>query len=218
MLSATEEKYLKSIYKVSEKENGKVNTNAVAALTLTSAASVSDMLRRLAHKGLIEYQKYKGVKLTKEGGIVATDLVRRHRLWEYFLVEKLKFSWADVHPIAEDLEHIKSVDLINRLDAYLGHPKFDPHGDPIPNVNGKFTLRNQCPLSVLENEDLAVLIGVKEHDKSFLDYLNHLNIRIGIQILVVEKYNYDGSMRVKLGDGKDHVLSKKVCDHLLVKK
>ncbi len=218
MLSTTEEKYLKSIYKVSEKENGNVNTNAIAALTSTSPASVTDMLKRLAVKGLIEYQKYKGVKLTREGSVIATNLVRKHRLWEYFLVEKLKFSWADVHHIAEELEHVNSSNLVDRLDEFLKYPKYDPHGDPIPNAEGKFTIRSQISLDTLDKGDSAILLGVKQHDKDFLDYLNDLHITLGVELAIVEKHRYDGSMRIRHKNGEELLISEKVSQNLLMRK
>ena len=152
MISHTEENYLKAIFKIAERENKTASTNSIAAILNTSAASVSDMLKRLSDKKLINYKKYKGVTLTTEGNIVATHLVRKHRLWEVFLVNKLKFSWEQVHDIAEQLEHIQSLELINRLDNFLNNPKFDPHGDPIPNAEGKFTLRNQHPLNDLHRK------------------------------------------------------------------
>lgn len=217
MLSRTEENYLKAIYKVSEKENGKVNTNAIAAITETSAASVTDMLKRLAEKDLILYEKYKGVTLTKEGGQKATNLIRKHRLWEYFLVEKLDFSWAEVHDIAEELEHVQSDHLIEKLDAYLDHPKYDPHGDPIPNADGKFTIRAQRSLDSFEVGDSAILLGVKEHDRDFLNYLNELEIALGVKLEILEKQKYDGSIRIKVNDRLEHLISAKVSKNLLVK-
>ena len=217
MLTRTEENYLKAIYKVSERENGKVNTNAIASITLTSAASVTDMLKRLAEKELILYQKYKGVTLTKSGGKIATDLIRRHRLWEYFLVEKLDFSWADVHDIAEELEHVPSDILIEKLDSFLGHPKYDPHGDPIPNSKGKFTIRAQSSLSSFDIGKKGTLLGVKEHNKDFLEYLNKLKISPGSELEIVEKNSYDGSMMIKINGVSEHLISEKVSKNLLIK-
>jgi DtxR family Mn-dependent transcriptional regulator len=217
MLTRTEENYLKAIYKVSERENGKVNTNAIASITLTSAASVTDMLKRLAEKELILYQKYKGVTLTKSGGKIATDLIRRHRLWEYFLVEKLDFSWADVHDIAEELEHVPSDILIEKLDSFLGHPKYDPHGDPIPNSKGKFTIRAQSSLSSFDIGKKGTLLGVKEHNKDFLEYLNKLKISLGSELEIVEKNSYDGSMMIKINGVSEHLISEKVSKNLLIK-
>lgn len=217
MLSRSEEKYLKAIYKVSEKDNSLVNTNAIAALTDTSAASVTDMLKRLSEKELINYEKYRGVKLTKEGGRIATSLIRRHRLWEYFLVEKLKFSWADVHEIAQQLEHVYSDELIERLDEFLDHPKYDPHGDPIPNADGKFTIRAQTSLDNLAIGETGVLLGVKEHDKKFLHYLSKLGISLGTNMKVIEKQDYDGSIKIQIDNKEEHLLSEKVSQNLLLK-
>tara|TARA_B100000497_G_C7679619_1_gene411074 strand:- start:1280 stop:1936 length:657 start_codon:yes stop_codon:yes gene_type:complete len=217
MLTRTEENYLKAIYKVSEKENGRVNTNAIAAITETSAASVTDMLKRLADKDLILYKKYKGVSLTKSGSKIATDLIRKHRLWEYFLVEKLEFSWVDVHEIAEELEHVPFDSLIDRLDEYLGHPKFDPHGDPIPNAEGKFTIRAQRSLDGFDIGKKGILLGVKEHHKDFLIYLNKLQISLGTELEILEKNNYDGSMMIKIDNNASHLISEKVSKNLLIK-
>jgi len=217
MLSRTEENYLKAIYKVSEKENGKVNTNAIAAITETSAASVTDMLKRLAEKNLVIYEKYKGVILTREGSQTATNLIRKHRLWEFFLVEKLNFSWAEVHDIAEELEHVQSDLLIEKLDSFLDHPKYDPHGDPIPNAQGIFTIRAQHSLDNFDIGDSGTLLGVKEHDKDFLEYLNRLNIALGAELEIVEKHKYDGSMKIRVNSNAEHLISEKVSQNLLVK-
>ena len=146
-VSTTEENYLKAIYKISERNNNLASTSAISAELNTTAASVTDMLKKLSNKALINYQKYRGVSLTKEGGSLATALIRKHRLWEVFLVDKLHFSWDEVHDIAEELEHINSAALIERLDAFLEYPKFDPHGEPIPNKDGKIMLRRQLPLT-----------------------------------------------------------------------
>ena len=146
MPSNTIENYLKAIYKISEKEQKTVSTSAISNEMNTTSASVTDMLKRLSYKELINYKKYRGVTLTKEGNRIATNLIRKHRLWEVFLLKHLNFRWHEVHDIAEELEHIDSDDLIERLDGFLGHPKFDPHGDPIPNKDGKITLRSQIPL------------------------------------------------------------------------
>ena len=147
-LSYAEENYLKAILKLSGSPDGTVSTNAIAAQLDTSAASVTDMLKKLSDKELITYQRYKGASLTDDGQRIATTLVRKHRLWEVFLVQSLGMTWDEVHEIAEELEHIQSDRLIDRLDHFLGHPKFDPHGDPIPNAQGKYTLRAQIPLTI----------------------------------------------------------------------
>ena len=175
------------------------------------------MLKRLSEKELIIYEKYRGVTLTKEGSQIATNLIRKHRLWEFFLVEKLEFSWGDVHEIAEELEHVQSDMLIERLDSYLGHPKYDPHGDPIPNAEGKFTIRAQRSIDGFEVGKKGLLLGVKEHNKEFLDYLNKLNISLGSQIEIMEKNSYDGSMMIRINENEIHLVSEKVCKNLLIK-
>ncbi len=217
-VTATEENYLKAIFKINERTNKAVNTNSIAALMNTSPASVTDMLKRLSEKKVINYIKYKGVTLSPEGNKIATNLIRRHRLWEVFLVNKLNFSWENVHDIAEELEHIKSDRLINSLDNFLGNPRFDPHGDPIPNAEGKFMLRNQISLDQLRPGQIGTLVGVKEHDSPFLTYLNSLNIELGTQLKVISKIDFDHSMKVKIDTNNESQLSQKICKNLLVKR
>lgn len=218
MLSNTEENYLKAIYLIYEKSNDIVSTNAIAERLNTTPASVTDMIKKLSVKNLIIYEKYKGSKLSQEGTKIATSLIRKHRLWETFLVEKLKFSWDEVHDIAEDLEHINSDPLIARLDEYLGYPKYDPHGDPIPNSEGKFTLREQQDLINLTVGDQGVLIGVKNHDDSFLSYLNEIGVSLGIHIEIIEKNDYDKSISILIDNKSSVFLTEKVSKKLLLKK
>jgi DtxR family Mn-dependent transcriptional regulator len=216
-LSYTEENYLKAIYKLAEIEQGSVSTNAIAKMMSTSAASVTDMIKRLSEKGYLKYRKYYGSELTNIGKKTATQLVRKHRLWETFLVDKLKFSWEEIHDIAEELEHIKSDKLIQRLDDFLGFPKFDPHGDPIPNPEGKFTLRSQIVLSEMKVGEQGQVIGVKTHDTPFLQHLNNIGIRINTPLRIVSKQEYDNSTTVKINE-TDILLSEKVATQLLLKK
>lgn len=218
MVTHTEENYLKAIFKIAEREKNAASTNSIAAVLNTSAASVSDMLKRLSEKELINYKKYKGVTLTPVGSKIATNLIRKHRLWEVFLVKKLKFSWDQVHEIAEQLEHIQSPELVNRLDNYLDKPRFDPHGDPIPNAEGKFTIRNQYPLSELTIGERAVVIGVKEHDTEFLQYLTSIKVKLGTEIEIQHIVKYDRSMKVKLNGENQVVLTDLVSSNLLVKR
>lgn len=218
MITHTEENYLKAIFKIAEREKNAASTNSIAAVLNTSAASVSDMLKRLSEKELINYKKYKGVTLTPVGSKIATNLIRKHRLWEVFLVKKLKFSWDQVHEIAEQLEHIQSPELVNRLDNYLDKPRFDPHGDPIPNAEGKFTIRNQYPLSELTIGERAVVIGVKEHDTEFLQYLTSIKVKLGTEIEIQHIVKYDRSMKVKLNGENQVVLTDLVSSNLLVKR
>ena len=217
-ISFTEENYLKAIFKISERDGKAASTNAISSEMKTSAASVTDMLKRLSEKELIHYEKYKGVLLTQSGNKIATHLIRKHRLWEVFLVEKLSFSWDEVHEIAEQLEHIKSNELVERLDGFLGHPKFDPHGDPIPDADGVFAFRKQVPLSELVQGDVGVVVGVQDHTTSFLQYLDRMELVLGAEIEVLECFEYDESVKIKLNQEKEQILSKKVSQNLFIQK
>lgn len=214
VLSVTEENYLKSICMLSQVEQSTVSTNAIAAYMGTSAASVTDMLKRLTEKGLTIYEKYKGVSLSKSGKDLAIQLIRKHRLWETFMVEKLNFTWDEVHHIAEQLEHIQSEQLIDRLDAFLDFPRFDPHGDPIPDKEGKFEHRQQILLSKLEIGQKAIIVGVNEHSSIFLRHLAQVNLKIGTNITILEKFDFDQSLKLALDDGTVLSVSNKVCQNL----
>lgn len=217
-LSPTEENYLKAIFKIAEKEKKAVGTNSIANQMDTAAASVTDMIKKLAEKDLINYEKYKGVSLTPAGNKAATNLIRKHRLWEVFLVNKLRFAWHQVHDIAEELEHIVSDELILRLDAFLDYPKFDPHGDPIPNAEGKFTLRTQMSLSDMTVFQSGVVLGVKEHQTVFLKHLTKLNIKLGSEIKILEITDFDLSMRINIDNKYEEVISKTISQNLLMKR
>lgn len=216
MTTRAEENYLKAVLKIGDRDQHPVTTNAISQEMQTTAASVTDMLKRLAEKGLLNYEKYRGVTLTPEGRELAVQLIRRHRLWEVFLVDRLQFAWDEVHDLAEELEHINSDELMNRLDDYLGNPKFDPHGDPIPNADGKFTLRIQVPLTELASGQQGVIVAVKEHSNAYLAHLNELGVAITGRVRVIEKFDYDDSMRVDLG-GEPVSMSYKVARNILVK-
>ena len=157
--SRAEENYLKAIYKLSRVQMNDVSTKAIGELLQIKPPTVSDMLKKLAVKKLANYEKYKGVSLTQKGELHALKVIRKHRLWETFLVEKLDFTWDKVHDIAEQLEHIHSTDLVNRLDKFLNFPKFDPHGDPIPDENGVIELRHEKTLDSIANGSTAVMVG-----------------------------------------------------------
>lgn len=215
-LSSTEENYLKAIFKLSIATNESVSTNAIAAMMDTSAASVTDMLKRLTEKGYTLYEKYKGVRLSDDGQNIATMLVRKHRLWECFMVDKLNFSWDEVHPIAEQLEHIQSEELINRLEHFLGFPKFDPHGDPIPDKDGKFAYQQQIPLSDLKKGQKAVVVGVREHSPTFLKYLEQLNLILGTNLEILDIVEYDGSMHLNINEDTTQVVTLKVGQNVYV--
>lgn len=217
MISHAEENYLKAIFKISEKEAKAASTNAIAAEMQTTAASVTDMLKRLSEKNLIVYEKYRGVELSKEGNQLATALIRKHRLWEVFLVEKLGFAWDEVHDMAEQLEHVQGVKLVDRLDNFLGHPKFDPHGDPIPDAEGRWAFRPQSLLSTLKPGDRGVVTGVEDHTPAFLQYLNQLGLTLGAGLELLERFPYDQSVRIRTQDGREVTLSEKVGQNLYVK-
>lgn len=214
--SYTEENYLKAIFKLFERFEKPVSTNSIATEMNTSAASVSDMLKKLNDKNLINYIKYKGVTLTESGNQIATTLIRRHRLWEVFLVEKLDFSWDEIHEIAEELEHINSPKLTNRLDAFLGFPKFDPHGDSIPDKDGNFTIRKQVLLSDAVAKK-GVIVGVNEHSTAFLQQLDRLKLVLGTSVEITEKFEYDGSIQIKINDETQQTISDKMAQNIYIK-
>jgi len=215
-LSFAEENYLKAVYHLSNAGELDVTTNSIAEEMDTKAASVSDMLRRLSEKEMVVYKKYQGVKISETGKTAALQVIRKHRLWEVFLVEKLKFNWDQVHEIAEQLEHIKSPLLIQKLDDFLGHPKFDPHGDPIPDENGLFKEKPQVPLSEVEVSGDGIVVAVKDTNSMFLQHLDRIGIYLGAKTKVTEKVEFDGSMEI-LVDGKNKLfISKEVAENVLV--
>lgn len=216
-LSITEENYLKAIYKISQREAAGAATNAIAEELNTRAASVSDMLRKLGEKGLIDYKKYQGVHLTEEGRLTALSIVRRHRLWEVFLVQKLHFGWDEIHDIAEELEHVSDPRFINRLAEYLGNPTADPHGDPIPTESGEMPANEQVLLGSLQPGDEARVMAVHEHSASFLQYLDQVNLNLGKSVRVVEKLDFDQSMQLLLADGRHLHISREVANSIFVK-
>ena len=216
-LTITEENYLKAIWKLSAYTHKAVTTNAIAAHLTTTAASVTDMLKRLAEKNWVTYEKYKGVALTDEGRHSAVSLVRRHRLWEVFLAEKLGFGWHEVHDIAEELEHIASAKLVERLDAYLGYPTTDPHGDPIPDADGVFAAVEHLLLSAAAPQKTVVMVGVNEHSPTFLQYLDAQKLAIGTRLIVTEIIAYDHSLQLALPNGDALTVSAKVAQNIWVK-
>jgi DtxR family Mn-dependent transcriptional regulator len=218
MLSFAEENYLKAIYHLSDGGEKSVSTNSISDALKTKPASVSDMIRKLASKGVIEYQKYHGVHISEEGKKNALMIIRKHRLWEVFLVEKLKFNWDEVHEIAEQLEHIRSSLMISRLDEFLGYPQYDPHGDPIPDENGIIQSKPRVPLSKLNVGDEVKLTSVSDSSDLFLRYLDKLNISIGCQIFIVEKHEFDGSLEIQVDKKNKTFVSAAVAENLLVTK
>ncbi len=218
MYSFTEENYLKAIlFLTMNGENG-ASTNAISMRLRTTPASVSDMLKRLAEKDLLLYRKYQGVNLTDEGRRVAMRTLRKHRLWEVFLVEKLGFGWEEVHDVAEQLEHIQSVKLTDRLDAYLGNPKYDPHGDPIPDKDGQLPKYSELLLSDCDLGDNLLVRGVKDSSREFLEYLEKLGVGLGTRLTIIAKEKFDGSMQISLEQQRLLMLSQQVSINLFVKK
>ncbi|NOT36999.1 MAG: metal-dependent transcriptional regulator [Saprospiraceae bacterium] len=219
MLSVAEENYLKAIYKILERSGVKeASTKLIASELGTSSASVTDMIKKLNEKQLLNYEKYYGVSFTKEGLRAALDLIRKHRLWEYFLHTQLKFTWDKVHEIAEQLEHVKSAELIDRLDEFLQFPKYDPHGDPIPNKNGNFTFRNQILLSQLKEKNTEVVVlGVRSHETDFLQFLDTISIQIGKKLKILNFNSYDNSHSLENEDHKTITISNKISNEILVK-
>jgi DtxR family transcriptional regulator, Mn-dependent transcriptional regulator len=216
MLSTTEENYLKAIFKIAEKSDQPVGTNAIAVAMDTTAASVTDMLKRLTDKQLLLYERYRGVQLTPEGTLIATLLIRRHRLWETFLVNTLHFSWDAVHDLAEQLEHVADETLTHRLDQFLGYPRFDPHGDPIPDADGQWIRRSQHLLADIAPGQTGTISAVEDHTPAFLQYLTKTGIELGSAISVIERLPYDHSTLVRIASGRELLLSEKVCQHLYV--
>ncbi len=217
LISYTEENYLKAIFALSRLYNDQeVSTNQISEHLKNKAASVTDMLKRLSDKKLIDYKPYKGVKLTEKGKKTAIKVIRKHRLWEVFLVEKLNFKWDEVHDIAEQLEHIQSDDLIQKLDNYLGNPKADPHGDPIPDAAGKFYIQKSVALSTAAKKTVMVVTGVSDHSTEFLQFLSNSGISLGHQLKIEEHNNYDKSIIVKINNKHTLFLSHKVASNILV--
>lgn len=215
-MTISEENYLKVIYHVSLVAPKGVSTNAIAGMLDTKASSVTDMLKKLADKNLVSYQKYQGVTLTDEGLHKAKMIVRKHRLWEVFLVEKLQFSWDEVHEIAEELEHIQSEPLIDKLDAFLGFPAFDPHGDPIPNSKGVINKVEKELLSEAELNQLYTCVGVKDSSAEFLQYLDKQQIALGSTIKILEKEPFDETLLLEI-DGKKLTISNKIATNLYIR-
>lgn len=213
--SFTEENYLKAIYFICQ-NNQEANTNDIAKYLNTKASSATDMLKKLSAKKLVNYKKYKGVTLTKKGAKAAINIIRKHRLWEYFLVNKLRFKWDEVHEIAEQLEHIQSVELTNKLDHYLGHPQTDPHGDPIPDKNGVFANNQNILLSDAKIEKGYIVSGVKNSTVEFLQYVESIGISLGFHIKIKKKLPFDDSLIIELKNKNELTISGKASKNIFV--
>ena len=216
-MTHSEENYLKAIFHLSGSGAKSVSTNALAQQMETKPSSVTDMVRRLSEKGLVNYKKYQGVSLSEIGTSTALSVIRKHRLWEVFLVEKLAFSWDEVHEVAEQLEHIKSEKLIDKLDELLDHPQFDPHGDPIPGKDGKLPTGEKQLLSNLPVGAGGICVGVKDSSSAFLRFLDKNKIALGQHIEIKEKEEFDNSVYVNI-DGRPMHLSHLIASNLYVKK
>lgn len=218
MNSSSEENYLKAIYKFMHEGNQLAGTGALAEILGVQSASVTDMLRKLSEKGLVKYTKNRGSALTDEGKQAALAIIRKHRLWEVFLVEKLGFGWDEVHQLAEQLEHVKSDILTERLDIFLGNPSFDPHGDPIPDKEGKLPQKETIPLVAASIGQRYKISRLGDTSTEFLQYLDKSGLLIGSFIQMVQQEPFDQSVTVELQSGKIIHLSSQVAELLVVEK
>ena len=215
-MTYSEENYLKVIYHLSLTSNKGITTNSIANVMESKPSSVTDMVQKLADKELIAYKKYQGVSLTDKGSLMALMIVRKHRLWEVFLVDKLNFSWDEVHDVAEQLEHIKSEKLTDKLDEFLGFPTEDPHGDPIPDRDGKIAKMDKQLLSEIEVNKKAICVGVKDSSSAFLQYLDKQQIALGSGMEVIARENFDQSLTIRINN-KEVTVSNKIAANLFVK-
>ena len=217
-LTAIEENYLKYTFQLSElSEDGIVKTNDLAYKLNHSAASVTDMLKKLSAKKLVLYKKYYGASLSKTGLQIAIKVLRKHRLWETFLVKNLKFTWDKIHDIAEQLEHIQSDELVDRMDEYLGYPKFDPHGDPIPDKHGNISLPNVICLADAKLKKQYLLANVNDDSTAFLKYLNKIQLQLNDKIKIVEKEEFDETIQLVINDKKQLIISRDAALNMFVK-
>jgi DtxR family Mn-dependent transcriptional regulator len=215
MNSLTEENYLKALFNLSQ-DLGEVNVKELSKNLGIKMPSVTSMMKKMADKGLVNYESYKPVKLTSKGEMEAALIIRKHRLTEMFLVEKMGFRWDEVHDIAEQIEHVKAPAFFLKMDELLGHPKFDPHGSPIPDKHGKMIWTSWSKLSECKAGDEVKISGVTKSSEDFLKFLNRREIGLGIRLHVAVVESFDGSMTVNYGEHRVEVLSKTVCDRILV--
>ncbi|WP_029034381.1 metal-dependent transcriptional regulator [Salinimicrobium terrae] len=216
MTSFSEENYLKAIFHLEKTSTGGVSTNALAEKLETKASSVSEMVKKLSKKELVAYRKYQGVSLSDKGREAAVEIIRKHRLWEYFLVEKLNFSWTEVHDVAEQLEHIQSEKLVLELDKFLGFPRKDPHGDPIPDTQGNFQSLEKVLLAEVEPGQQGLCVGVRDSSREFLEYLDKNKIALGKTIEIIEREEFDQSLLIRLENEELHI-SKSIANNLFIK-
>lgn len=213
--STSEENYIKSIFHL-QQLNETVTTNKLANELKTKPASVTDMMKKLKAKKLLHYQPYKGFRLNTDGSKVALGIIRRHRLWEFFLAEKLKFSWDEVHEVAEDLEHVSNKKLIDKLDEFLGFPRVDPHGDPIPDANGKIEINKKICINLLPLHTPAFVSNVSDQSSEILELLEHKKITIGTKLEVKKKFDFDNSIEVKIGKHPSFSISQQLAENIFV--
>ena len=213
--SVSEENYIKSIYHL-QQQTATVTTNSLANELRTKPASVTDMLKKLQTKQLVEYEKYRGFKLNATGNKIALNIVRRHRLWEFFLVNKLGFEWDKVHDIAEELEHVSSIELIKKLDSFLNFPQTDPHGDPIPDTNGKIAIIKQSSLAEITIKKNVVVSSVSNQSPEMLEMLKHYHIGIGTSLKVNKHFAFDGSVEIKVIQQAVCIISEQVAKNIFV--
>lgn len=216
MYTLSEENYLKAIYRLAQEKGRKITPKGISDALGNNPASVVDMIRKLVEKELIDYDKKKGVRLTAQGQKNAILIVRRHRLWEVFLLEKLGYQWDEIHDIAEELEHIKDATLADRLDGFLGFPEYDPHGDPIPKANGKVPKSYSLTLANMKEGANGRVAAVRDTSSAFLQYLLRLEIGIGTNIRLIEKISFDNSLVISIGGKDQTTVSQKFGESILL--
>jgi len=216
IISVTEENYLKAIYSATYAAEGRAGNQLIAEKLAINPASVTEMLRKLDEKKLIEYNRTNGAKLTKEGLKAAVKVIRKHRLWETFLVEHLNFTWAEVHEVAEQLEHVQSDKLLDELDNFLGNPSLDPHGDPIPDKNGKLLIIKSKVLAEAETGKKMRVVKVADNTASFLKYLDKQGIALADTIVVKEVQDFDKSLLVEVKGKREVYLSAEAAKKIMV--
>lgn len=217
MQTNTEENYLKAIYLLGRQGKDKVSATILASSLGNNPASVIDMLRKLKEKKLVEYDKRNGARLTSDGIMSAIRTIRKHRLWEFFLQQKLDYTWDEVHDIAEQMEHVHEDTLADRLDKYLGYPQFDPHGEVIPGSDGQMPVAETRTLNEMGAGSSCRVVSVKDNSKSFLQYLHKLKIGIGTLIEICEKIDFDGSQIIRIEKSGEANVSEKVAENIFVR-
>lgn len=219
MLSKIEENYLRAIYKVLEKHGSPASTNHVAKELETSAASVTDMMKRLSDKGYLAYERYRGVTLTEHGYKYARAIIRRHRIWEVFLYDKLKYTNRDIlKGLLKQLNYLRADDIVDRLDEYLNYPKVNFEGFAIPDKEGEYEHRSQFALSDMDTNEDGILVGIEDLSDDFFNFINKLELKLGSRIRIIERYSFDESLKVIIEGKNEHIITSKVASSLIMKK